>query len=467
MENAQNLVKNAYTLVVKAKIDNQQTEESYMFDTVSSISVTSTSEITTHPMINGDIVADHMYNNPVSMSVSGSISLYGNKRYDYKGLSRLHEVETIFEKIKSQGVLCTLVQQNQANLDETRFKVRKSMVLNSISWTESQSSLGFTFGFMEVKLVDTEKTNYVVDATDTSLPAVTDTATLDFTNELLDLTKVDEYVIKIFQENDLISPEFLNYTIQTISTGTVIGLVGAAAIGVASLALIVTYCGLSAAFPVGTIIAAALASCVFIASSINSAIKIYKKANAQKTFKTKAYNFYKNNDKKNEAEFTRFVTYLGTIHQNLQSLNDYILLYGITSNQAQTLGITIDNEYYVFTFTKNMLKSDEEQTIYSLLVTNMSKNDKEMFNKDNIIEFTQNYLSDCTTHNMLFRTSSSSQYVYLINKKLGNEFNIDSTKDKIYSIQNDLTNYCILVSTINLEEFDKLLNDIIKNAMTA
>ena len=57
----------AYILVVSCNLDNEQQE--FMFDYVSDTDTRLISDITTHPMVNGDIVADHMFKNPLSFNV--------------------------------------------------------------------------------------------------------------------------------------------------------------------------------------------------------------------------------------------------------------------------------------------------------------------------------------------------------------------------------------------------------------
>ena len=68
----------AYILVVTCELDGEQ--QRFMFDYVSDNSTSLSSDLTTHPMVNGDMVADHMFKQPLTVTYSGKFSLYGNKR---------------------------------------------------------------------------------------------------------------------------------------------------------------------------------------------------------------------------------------------------------------------------------------------------------------------------------------------------------------------------------------------------
>lgn len=458
------LAKNCYSLVVRAKLNDENSiEESYQFDNVDDSTVNLSSEITAHPMVNGDVVADHMFNQPATINVSGSFSLYGNKRTDYKGLSRLYEIQKVFEKIKSQGVFCTLVYQNQLSLDETRFQVRKNMVLNSISWTQKQASLGFQFGFAEVQTVDIEEVAYEVDVTDVNLPTVTDTITLDFTETLLDFSKVDTYIIDTLNSTGLMTSDFLQYTLKTIAAGAIVATVTTVAVGVAALITISSICGgVVAAFPVGTIVAGAIAAATFLVIGVASIIKGIKKGVAARKYKIDAFKYYPKNEAKSQAEVQRLAEYIGKIHENFESLEKVMEVYGISSNKPQELTTYIDNHYYIFTFTKNNMNEN-----YNLVVTDMNNNNFEEFNKPNITEFAKNSVSECkSTNDSCLFTTENGYYVYLVNLKLSAAIEAGSTKEELEALQLDLTNYAVFVSQINLDDFNTLLEKIVINTMT-
>ena len=342
---------NSYILIVEARIDGE--DKMFQFDYVEDTTTQLTSDITTHPIVNGDIVADHMYRNPISENVSGKFSLFGNKRYNYGTSDRLANIQTIFERIKDEGIFCKLYKMNQNTGDKTRFKIRENMILKSITWIESQTVLTFTFEFVEAMTVNIEEVQYDVDVTDENLPALTDATTSDFTDEFLNMNTVTKYVIKILTDEELLKGDFLEYFVKTYSAGLGTGTVAGVVVGLAAIKTIVTVCGsIAAATPVGTTIAIGLGAVAFVAITWYSAYKGLKKFANSRKYKLKAFKTYKS-DKKNKAEAVRFTNYVGTIYQNLEYLNESISIYGIPKNGNQELLTYIDNVYYIFSFIKN------------------------------------------------------------------------------------------------------------------
>ena len=181
-----------YNLVVRCDMDGETKD--FMFDYVEDTSTTVSSEITTHPLVNGDIIADHMYNNPIDMSFSGTFSLFGNKKYNFGTSDRLANIQETFERINREGIMCTLVKRSKGG-DENRFKVRKNMVLTSINWTEHQSSMDFSFQFNEAITAIVDEPEYDKDIKDESLPRVSDPLALDVTDELLNVGDIIQVAI--------------------------------------------------------------------------------------------------------------------------------------------------------------------------------------------------------------------------------------------------------------------------------
>ena len=151
---------NVYDLVVRCEIDGE--EENFLFDYVEDATTNLTSDITTHPLVNGDIIADHMYLNPSTVSFSGTFSLLGNKKYDFGNTDRLANIQEIFERIMKEGIMCTLVKMSSTG-DTSRFKVRENMVLTSITWVERQTSMDFTFTFNEALTSVVDDVEYEVE----------------------------------------------------------------------------------------------------------------------------------------------------------------------------------------------------------------------------------------------------------------------------------------------------------------
>lgn len=436
----------------------------YQFDYVEDTNTKLSTTITTHPIVNGDIISDHMYREPIKETISGKFSLFGNNRYDY-GKDKLLNIQNTFERIMNEGIFCKIYKMNKEG-NQTRFKIRENMILDSISWIESESSLGFSFDFTEAITADilNEDIQYDVDVTDENLPALTDPETLDFTDELLNIEEVTKIVIQILNDEKLLTSEFLEYVAKTFSSYQIAGAVAGLIVGVVALKTIVAICGgLSSAVPVGTIIAAAIAVTTFVAIGIIGIVKASKKGKAQKLFKTEAFKYYKNDLEKTNQEVIRFANYTGTIHQNLQYLNDNILIYGIGKNVNQDLLLYIDNVYYNFRFIK-----DNNTLNYGIEVNTFDDTNSSIYNKQNISEICCTSIDQCKSEKNLFsKVKDTTHQVFLINKSLGNYLVNDAKNTKkIKESKEDLTNYIIMVSKVNMNEFNDTLYDIIRNAMT-
>lgn len=426
-----------------------------LFDYVEDAQTSLSSDITTHPLVNGDSIADHMYRTPTTMSVNGNFSLQGNKPYDFYGDSsdRLSNIESFFERIKEEGIFCNIVKMAQSDSANVRFTARSNMVLTSISWTERQNSLGFSFSFQEAITAKVQTLEFDVDVTDPNLPAMTDASTLDFTDTILDMKQVDEICIQILRDFNLVSDAFL-MTAQSVAAGLVVA--GATmAVGIAVMAAV--FGGLASIPGPGWIAAAVLAVAAGVAALIYSIVKQVQKEQAEARFKVKAFEVYED-EKQMAAEVERFANYVGTIHQNLSSLNDHMMVYGIPVNENQECAINVEGDYYVFKFVKNNTDKKWYLTVDSIT------DGKPVVSDQLLSGF--NDLSELTKDNCLFRMPGSGYYVYLMNMKVGQLIKGEAFKSVIDEAANDLTNYSILITGVNMSEFKDLLYNVVEDAMT-
>ncbi len=453
---------NIYNLVVRCEIDGE--EKNFLFDYVEDATTNLTSDITTHPLVNGDIVADHMYLNPSSVGFGGTFSLLGNKKYDFGSTDRLANIQEIFERIMKEGIMCTLVKMSSTG-DTSRFKVRENMVLTSITWVERQISMDFTFNFNEALKSVVDDVEYSLDVLDESLPLPSDPLSLDVTDELLDINEILQCTISILQEEDLFADDFLENAINWgVEMGQKLGYaaegalagaeIGAIVGSVSVAAAIVTMCAIFgglASIPVGGWIAAAvIASVAIVAGIIYGIFQGLKKNKYQiKRFK------YKNNEKKREAEYNRFYEFIGKIVLQFEQLEKNLSLYGFGQNTPQQCMVTIDNNYYLFTFSKSTNESN-----YSLEVTDI--NGIKVANITNIAEKAIASLNECNAETILFTTGSGVQ-VYLSSREILAKRQEGATNEEIEAIQKDLTKYAILSSSLDLSKFKELMADIIKS----
>lgn len=412
-------------------------------DTVNETSVSASSTITEHPTVEGTPIADHMYRNPIDLSLSGTFSLNGSPALrfvkDDKDVVRietltdtsLSRIEEIFEDIKNTGLICTISKIKVVKEDKTpQFTVRENMVLQSINWTEKINSLGFTFTFREVLTANVQ--TFDVDPDDRFLPDINYAEASTFSDTLLDWNAVDESVLKALLDYKLAAPEFLQF-LASYGTGALIGL-GIGSVAAIALASTLTAIGATASIPfVGAVIAAGIAAVI----GIIELIKLIKK----RAYKVKAFNYYKNAKKRNK-EAARFTAFYEEMHNRIRVLDGSVKVWKINENKSQETILNIDNKYYIFNFEKNNIDSgyayklnvsNDEDTALSCTNTNVA-----------IASYT-----DGTPQNCLFKTNKS--YVYLVRSAEADA--------------NDLTKYFICASQINPVDFSQTLTDIIQEAI--
>ena len=429
----------AVTITCKLN-ETDKSNTSIVLTSVSDTNINLTSSMTTHPVVSGDIIADHIYKNPGTMNFSGVFSLNGSKGIviDNNGL-RLDDVQTLFEKIKDEGILCTIVKINTTNLDENlnqkpSFKVRENMTLTGITWVERINSMGFNLSFTQALLSDVQE--FDIDIDDNYLPNISEPATLNFTDTLIDWEQIDAILIKSIRDLDLMTDKFLNY-LKSMSKESLVGMgIGLAVATVLIVALHIPVIGWAAA---GIIAAVGI-----IGGFIAGIIKGFKKQKQKNKYKIEQFRYYQD-DRKNQREVQRFSNFVGEVHKQLSQLNNHLKVYSIASDEDQEAMVTIDNNYYIFTFTKNKANNNP---YYSLNITDINSVSKKILSN---ISSSPTDIGQLTSSNYLFRADEGGSYIYLIC--------IDE-KDK-----QNLKNYYILVSSINMDEYNKTINNIIKNAL--
>lgn len=435
------------------------------FDVVNDHDVDSSSTITTQPLVNGDTVADHMIREALTLNLSGIFSLYGNKPTRFPGgENRLTNIEKFFEKIKNEGIFCSIVMMSRDKSNNQRFKVRDSLVLNRVHWKYSQASVNYTFNFTEIITVDVDIPEK--DYTDENLPAITDATPLNFTDTLLDVDDVLAIAIKKLEELNLLSNGFLNYVVSTFTDGLLGTAITGAAVGALAIAIGSWIAGgLLAIGPAGWAVIGVIAA---IGAVVGMIVGIYKgmtRRIAEKEFGVKAFEYYKD-DLKNKQEVERFADYTSTISENLNYLNEYMQVYGIGSSEAQECMLYVDDTYYIFTFTKLNVATVGEKIVWLCHVENIDGTLKKDFN---LTDASFSNLSECKSSNCLFRASNGS-YVYFVNNKLYSVENrtynnSDERYKAITECKSDLKSYYILATKIKMEDFQNKLKEAVIDAM--
>lgn len=399
-----------------------------ILDTVNDVDVQLDSTITNHPIVNGDVIADHMYKNPITMNIPGVFSLNGGMGIVVTSAGpKLANIQSLFERIKNEAVMCDIVKLTVSLGDKgVRFQARTNMVLTSISWKERVNSLGFNFGFTQALVSEVQ--TYDVDIDDQFLPNVSEPSSMNFTDSLIDWTQIDSIVISEAVNNGIIEKNFLDF-MRGLSADILVGLKVSAAIAV------VVFLAIGSIPVVGLIVTAAVVFLAGLIGTITSAVQANK-------FKVDVFKKYKD-DRKNQQEVVRFSNFIGGIHQQLEQLNNAIHCWQIGANEEQEAMVSIDNNYYVFTFTKNNTSGK-----YKLVITDI---DGAVVGQMTNVASAPTAFTDCTENNKLFRAYESGAYVYLIRAAEGSA--------------SDLTSYFIVSTTLQPEKFEQTVTDIIINAM--
>lgn len=456
------------TELAKVDKDNEPIE----FDTIDSVNVNSSSTVTTYPLVNGDTVADHIIKQPTTVSISGTYSMYGNRPTLFSGEDdRLTNIEKFFERLKDEGVMCSIVTKDRGSDSRQRFKARDNMVLTSISWTESQASLSFSFTFTEVLTV--ELNDIQIDYTDENLPAITDASMLDFTDTFIDYNQVIQICIQQLDSLGLMQKEFwpnIVYWLKTVKDARVATFVGGTTAGLAAgITALITIAAIVHTIPVaGWITGAVIAGVGMIVGAVAALVSTLKKKKAERDYAIEEFKVYKDENKQKQ-ENIRFTNYIGNISTQLDYLEDVIQVYGISSNTEQECMMYIDNDYYVFTFKKNNTKTEKDRVVWNCAVTNSSNSDEIVKDISDVANTALSSISSCNSTNSIFRTDNG-YYVYLMNKDLftkeNAEYSSNAEKSKaINECKNNLTHFCVLISTINMDNFNETLKNVVINAM--
>lgn len=406
---------------------------SIILDTANDTNITASSTVTEHPTVNGTPMADHMYKNPIDLTLNGTFSLNGKKAIliDKAGKS-LARVEKIFEDIKDKGILCTISKIKIVDRDSTpQFTVRENMVLQSINWVEKINSLGFTFNFREALRADVQV--YDVDPDDRFAPDITYSDASNFSDTLLDWDAVDEEVLQALIDYNLAADDFLEY-LATISVGSLIAIgIGAAV----ATALASTLVALGVAISTIPIVGAVVAAVAAVVIGIFALFKLIKK----RAYKIKAFKYYKN-AKKRDKEVKRFTEFYDSIHNKIRTLDGAMKVWSVSENKAQETLVNIDGSYYIFNFERNNVDSGYA---YKLNVSDITDTTIKCTNTNCAI----NAFTDGNDNNMLFSTSKSR--VYLIRDANGDP--------------NDLTRYFICAAQLSPVDFSEALTKIIQEAI--
>lgn len=388
--------------------DEQQTTTTLLLDTLEDDNITSSSTITRHPIVTGDLVADHMYRNPDTLSLRGIFSLNGSKGIVVvEGDNKLNKIQDLFEDIKNKGLLCDItrvkIESDDSGKQSPVFKSRKNMILSNISWTQGINEVSYSFTFNEALIMSVE---FVPPTSDDNFnPNISEFVRSTFTDSLFDVEIVRKLVIQILKEQNLIDEKALN----EFTKKSHIYFIG----------------GLFTPFGIGT-----------IASGISYAITKSKFENKRRV---KAFRYYQNSNE-NSKEAKRFDDMINDIYKQFKIFNEHILVYQVSKDEDQETILQIGSEIYLFKFTK----SNVDKSACQLQVLDADENQVGVVS--NLSSAPDNILALSTLSPIL--TVDNNQVFIVCDK--------EDEKEK-----QKLTNYYILVSDIDFKKFNNMVVEII------
>lgn len=471
-----------------------------VLDTQEDKTINASSQIAQQPLQNGDTMSDHMYRNPVQVNISGKFSLNGKNwdddSYDFKNNGdRLTNIQEVFEEIKDEGYLCRLTtideadvqnDQNQKGITlksnaKTRFKTRNQMALTSIVWSERQNTINYQFTFTEVILVDEQEYEELSpeEAEKYGLPNVSSPVGSSLGSLLAETGQLKETILRTLYDNGYVMDDFFKALCETIhqltesvaiaaaviSVGLAVAVITAipAAIAVASVVISGTATAasimgalagsVSAVFPVGTIVVAAVAVIAGLAIGIVKFVQWKKKQEKQK----RAFKLINGSA---EQDGQRLINLFDDVEKAINRVKTGLTIYNITGNYEQIVTLNIAGDYYLITFEKNNAIKDKP---WSAKVTDLNGNAlSSVYHSWGPVS---SFLDLNRNKNLWFKDNSKEYEVYLVNPSLSAEIN--PTADEMNAAKANLEGYTIWVSKGDIQSNIKTVEDAIEKAIEA
>lgn len=427
-------------IAVTITYSEQGRSQTLVLDTVDDVNVRSSSTLTQHPIVSGSMVADHMFENPTQISISGSFPLSGNRTQNIELTiegGQLANIEDLFERLKREGIRCEIVKIS-TNDQQLRFLRRTNMVLTNISWTESINTLNYSFTFVEAQTVEVKVAN--VTQADEDVPNITYPSTVSFTETIIDRNYITYTLYAYLYTTGVITERFMNY-LQSLNPEAFENM-GLSEIQSKSIISVVKKSNTKLGSTIESLVNIAESTGAFARTCINIVTKIF----TGKEYVKKVYDF-SSFEGQNAKDLLAFGQMIADVGEAVEELNNSIHVFQVAYDGDQECLVTIDNSYYSFVFKKNNTTDRYALTVYNF------DNDPDGEKVDEVYDISSravNSYDQCLKSNALFKSSINKEYVHLV-------CNGDRT---------DLTNYFIVVSDIDPENFTKVLTEVIADAVT-
>lgn len=419
--------------------------ESLILDSVDDFEISSENELTSHPLPNGQLVADHTIIKPCSGSVSGTFGMHASTP-----IKSLAEIQQKFESIKNNGTLCTIAKF-KVDGKQFRFMKRQNMCLTGIRWTEQIDTLDYSFSFRQVLIGNViEKT--VSKAS--SLPDVVAPSVASPIGSIISEQELFDTINQVLYITDFATKEFyaqITSASLVISAG---GIAAGAILSSAAATLGITAVG-GPTILLGVIIAAATIIIGFTAYALTAWLE---KQKLQRQFKYARFEAYSDPQKQAE-ENKRYLALMQKIYGEVSQVNEWIKLYEL-EYKAQECMLNIGGVYCSFRFTRNNNSNNLNCQIYSI-------DESVNFKSKNVTLFSDT--EDCTKNNFFAQIRGSDQTTYYIhflrpiamqNTRARTVENV--TFKDLYGIPDS---FYICVSKVTPYDFGMKLMDLIANSV--
>lgn len=468
-----------------------------ILDTQEDKTVNASATIAQQPLQDGDTMSDHMYRNPITLSISGSFGINGKNwnddSYNFKEKGdRLTNIQEVFEEISAKGYLCTLTTINEDDYiagptgqfvgiksdARNRFKIRKNMALKDISWTEKQNTVKFSFGFSEVIMVESQEFEDLTEEEKQALglPSVSSPKGSSLGTMLAETGKLPEIIIRALWDAGYIEQPFFQALAEAgevivgltiaaavltvglavaaiTATGAILAGAAAAAAGTSILAAVGG--SVSAVFPVGTIVVAVVAVVAAIAIGINAILNAKKKRKEQEK-RRKAFKLINGSPKQDSIRLRNLID---DIENTINNVKTNLTIYGINGEHEQQVILNIGGEYYLINFVKNNAAGYG----WTANVEDMEGNTL------NTVQHkwcpVSNFCDLNRNKNLWFKDKSKQYEVYLVNPSLSDLLN--KSKEEIKAVKSKLEGYSIWVSQGDISSQVKKVLTAIDNAITS
>lgn len=328
-------------------------------------SVQASSTVTEYPIVNGSLVADHMFKEAVTYSISGTWGYNNLDTYKVpKTNALLSNFQKTFEDIKNNGTICDIVKITTRE-NGPQFLKRTNMILQSLTWTEGTNSLSYAFTFRQI--LSAEVGIQEVDTKDIYLPKYDEMQMLNFTDTLIDWTMVTALILDECVQEEIIDKKFIEY----MQEGGNVAIAMALGVGVAATIKTIAAVAAWKALATGTgALAAALGASASAAGWVGLAIALIIAAGAaivgaikRKKKAKELFEWVEGDDEANKETSVKIANFLNEVHKSMTLLNSAISIYQISSNDEHEAILGIEDMYYIFSFSKNTASNKFEVSV--------------------------------------------------------------------------------------------------------